>query len=539
MKRLLLPLSALALSTLFGLGDSAVRSEILDQPAPLRSRAEVSEFRETSRYADVTDFLEAIASRTKRVQVKAFGTSREGRPLPLVILSEPAIKTPESAHRSGKLRVFVMANIHAGEVEGKEASLHLIREIALGPLRPLLKDLIILFAPIYNADGNERVSINNRPDQKGPVGGVGVRENAEGLDLNRDFMKLETPEANGLVGEVLNRWDPQLIVDLHTTNGSYHGYALTYAPPLHPGGDERLIQMTREEILPAIRKEMLDRYRYQTYFYGNFIDEHHPEKGWKTFDHRPRFGNNYIGLRNRLTILSEAYAYLDFRARIEVTQKFVQSILEYAARHARVLSRAVAEADHRMRPRRSGKPAELGLRFANRPLPEPVEILGNEVISEIDPETNAQRFRRTDAIISYRTQDFGIFEATEMTRFPHAYYIPSGQMAAVEKLRAHGIMVERMPARLKAKVEVFRVNAFKPSDTPFQRHHETSLSGDWFTEVRVLPAGSFRVRTSQPLGRLAFYLLEPESDDGLVDWNFFDTAVREVPVDFPVYRSRP
>ena len=123
-----------------------------------------------------------------------------------------------------------MANIHAGEVEGKEAVLHLARRLTLGDLQPLLRSAVWLFAPIYNADGNEKVSLENRSEQYGPVGGVGTRENARGLDLNRDFMKLESSEARALVA-VFTRWNPDVVVDLHTTNGSYHGYHLTYAPP--------------------------------------------------------------------------------------------------------------------------------------------------------------------------------------------------------------------------------------------------------------------------------------------------------------------
>lgn len=510
----------------------------MDQtPSVPRSRAEMTNYRETSRYEDVLRFVDAVAEQSKSVRVTSFGKTNEGRSLPVVVLSSPPTETPEAALRSRKLRVFIMANIHAGEVEGKEASLHLLRAIALGPLRPLLKDLTLLMAPIYNADSNERVSSDNRRNQKGPEGGVGNRENAQGLDLNRDFIKLETPEANALVQQVFNRWDPHVIIDLHTTNGSYHGYALTFAPALNPNGDERVIRTTREDILPAVRKRMKDAHGYETYFYGNFRDENHPEKGWETFDHRPRFGNNYVGLRNRIAILSEAYAYIDFRTRIDVTEKFVQSILEYSAQHARELIRVVAEADRRMRTPLDAGTSQLGIRFALRPLPQPVDILGNEVIAETDPATGKGVFRRTDKIIVYRTRDFGLFEATETRKLPAFYLIEPSQSVIIEKLRAHGIAVERFPRPLRTEVEVFRVDSLKRSPRPFQQHNEAKLAGPWRRELREFPAGTFRVSTRQPLGRLAFYLLEPESDDGLVTWNFFDDVLASLPADFPVYRT--
>lgn len=138
-----------------------------------------------------------------------------------------------------------MANIHAGKVDGKEALLHLARRLTIGDLQLLLGSAVWLFAPVYNADGNEHVGLGNRSEQNGPIGGVGTRENARGLDLNRDFMKLESAEARSLVA-LLSRWSPDVVVDLHTTNGSYQGYHLTYAPTLNPNADGRVVAFTRE-----------------------------------------------------------------------------------------------------------------------------------------------------------------------------------------------------------------------------------------------------------------------------------------------------
>src|SRR5690606_38357908 len=145
---------------------------------------------ETSRYDDVRRVLAALAARPE-VHVTGFGRSEEGRELPLAVVAAPAVRDAEAARASGRLRVLVLGNIHAGEVEGKEAALILARRLAGGDLRQLLGRLVVLVAPLYNADGNERISTDHRPEQFGPIGGVGTRENANGLDLNRDFMKLE------------------------------------------------------------------------------------------------------------------------------------------------------------------------------------------------------------------------------------------------------------------------------------------------------------------------------------------------------------
>ena len=272
---------------------------------------------------------------------------------------------------------------------------------------PLLDKLVILIAPIYNADGNERINVTNPSDgkviynrtaQNGPIGGVGTRENAKGMDLNRDYMKLESPEANALVG-LMNRWDPHLTVDLHTTNGSYHGYHLTYSPTLNPNADARLIAFGRNRMLPAITRTLLKQHKFRTYYYGNFATKERmnreldnfeiqrsgqaampadkPEtKIWRTFDHKPMFGNNYVGLRNRLTILSEAYSYLDFKGRVAVTEAFVEEIFKYSALHAAEISALIKRVDaDAVR----GKLPAKGVAFEIKPLDKPVSILVGEV----------------------------------------------------------------------------------------------------------------------------------------------------------------
>ena len=216
----------------------------------------------------------------------------------------------------------------------------------------------------------------NRTAQNGPVAGVGTRENSKGLDLNRDYMKLDTAEARSLVG-LMNKWDPHVLVDLHTTNGSYHGYHLTYSPILNPNADPRLIEFTKSRMLAPIRQAMLKAHNWRIYDYGNFspedgggrenarIDPANPGNvTWRTFDHRPRFGNNYAGLRNRIAILSEAYSYLDFKGRIDVTEHFVEEIYKSVQANAKQIMSLTAQADRMFTAPAIGKPVDLGVDFS-------------------------------------------------------------------------------------------------------------------------------------------------------------------------------
>src|SRR5204863_3844633 len=200
--------------------------------------AEKSNYTATSKHAEVQEFCEKLAKASPLIRLADMGVSAEGRKLPFMILADPPIATPEEAARSGKLVVFAMGNIHAGEVDGKEALMMLMRDLALAK-SPLLKDLVLIFAPNFNADGGDRFG-KNRPWQNGPEE-VGIRANAQGFDLNRDYVKLESPEVQALV-RFFTRWDPAITIDTHTTNGSYHDHTITYDSPRHPACDAGLIE---------------------------------------------------------------------------------------------------------------------------------------------------------------------------------------------------------------------------------------------------------------------------------------------------------
>ena len=504
----------------------------------LLTRAEKTAFEETSRYDDVRTFIDALSRETTKARVEMFGKSEEGRDLPLLVIGDPPAAAPVPSPHSLPV-VLVMANIHAGEVEGKEAVLHLARRMTLGDLQPLLRSAIWLFAPLYNADGNERVSLDNRTEQNGPIGGVGTRENANGLDLNRDFMKLESVEARALVS-LFARWDPDVVVDLHTTNGSYHGYHLTYAPPLNPNTDARISEFIRDRLLPAVRESLLGQ-GWRTYDYGNFttmesIEEELEgfapgetrQKVWRTYDARPRFGGSYTGLRNRIAILSEAYSYLDFERRVKVTEAFVEEIMRFVVANATAIGVLTARADSEWVGHVA--PAESGVSFGLRRLPNPVDILVGAVEPKVNPRSGKMMTAMVESAVTPTSMTvFDGFVTTAMRPVPREYLmqpLPGDlHVATARLLKAHGIKVEELAAAARVTVDRFIIERVDHAERAFQGHKETSLAGRFERSTVEMPAGSIVVRTNQPLGRLVFYLLEPESNDGLTTWNVLDEAL--------------
>jgi hypothetical protein len=497
------------------------------------TRAERTGYAETSRYDDVVAFLDTLAA-APALHVRSFGYSSEGRALPLVVAGRGLESgSPREVLAGSRMRVLLLANIHAGEVEGKEAVQRLLRDVASGVRDRWLDSMVILAAPIYNVDGNERVAVTNRARQNGPVGGVGTRENALGLDLNRDNMKLASPEARALVG-VFNDYDPHIVVDLHATNGTRHAYHLTWSPPLHPSTDAGITGMVRDRLLPEVTRRILEERGWHLHSYGNAYAPPGMERGWYTFDHRPRFSTNYVGLRNRVGILSEAYAYLDFRGRVEATLAFVEGILDFAGAHASAITEVTRAADA----------VDLvgerqGLRAAFH-RDSVAEILMGATEERLSPVSGRRYLARLDMVTPERMPEYGSFSVTEWERVPEAYYLPPGLDRVVDLLTLHGIRPRPVEETGPILVERFVIDSTRVAEREFQGHREREVFGRWEPVRLSLPPGTVAVELrGQPLARLVFHLLEPRSDDGVLNWNVLDPQIGEAPSHYPVLRRPP
>ncbi len=505
----------------------------------LLTRAEASDFEETSSYQDVMAFARALDESSDRIHLTSFGRTSEGRDLPLLVVGDVADASPEAVLATGKTRVYLQGNIHGGEVPGKEALLMLLRGWVEGEYPDWTESMVLLVAPIYNADGNERVELTNRPRQHGPVGGMGQRPNAQGLDLNRDHMKLDSPEARSLVG-LLNDYDPHVGVDLHTTNGTRHAYHLTYSPPLHPDTHADIVALLRDDWLPALTMSIKEKHGWDYYYYGNAGGGRGRGRGgggatgepsWRTFDHRPRFNNNYIGLRNRIAILSEAYAYATFEDRVLATLYFVEEILDYAHAHGAEIRRVVETADGA---------SVVGMPLSVRATPERsaerVEILMGEVDEEAHPVTGEVMLRRRDVSLPTPMYEYGTFAPAETEVAQATYVIPAELTGAIERLEIHGVRLERLASAQTVELEEFVIDSTRVAERAFQGRTAREVWGSYRTAERTLPAGTVLVSVAQPLGRLAFHLLEPRADDGFLTWALLDDHITPGHA-YPILRS--
>jgi len=500
--------------------------------------AERSGFKATARHADVVALLDRIADASPLVTRTSLGHSGQGREIPALIISDPPIATPDEAKKQireeGKLLVMAIGNIHGGEVCGKEALCMLARELTTTPKHPLLEHLIIILAPIYNTDGNERFSKNNRPGQIGPADGMGQRTNAAGLDLNRDFVKLEAPETRALV-KFVSRWDPSIFIDTHTTDGSYHRYLVTYEGPKTVAGDQRLVEFTRDEMFPAITRITGERYHVLTYFYGNLNREH---TRWTTYEATARFGTSYIGLRNRISILSEAYSYEPYKRRVLGTRDFVKACLEYAAENRKHIRALLSQLDRTTATADPSTDDQVAIRGQIAPAPEKVKVAGFVERPREDadaPRRYGPRSVSTGEPKDYEVELWNRFKPTLSVRRPLGYVIPPGHENVIEKLVEHGIEVGGLVQPSNLDVEIYEIDKVEFAKREFQKHHVATVEATPKRQMRRYPAGTVIVETAQPLGNLVVYLLEPECEDGLTAWNYFDDDLKPG-AEFPIAR---
>jgi len=238
----------------------------------LQTVAENSDYTSTSTYEDVMGFISELENSSSFIRIENMATSTEGRDVPLMIIADPLPESADLPMDDNRMIVYIQANIHAGEVEGKEATQMLARDLLKNHPKEIFDNLIILICPNFNPDGNEQISTKNRTRQNGPVNGVGVRHNGQYLDLNRDAIKMETPEIRGVITNVLNTWDPAILVDCHTTNGSYHEEPVTFTWGLNPNGDRSLINYMRDQMMPDVSGLLSDKYNVENVFYGTFVE---------------------------------------------------------------------------------------------------------------------------------------------------------------------------------------------------------------------------------------------------------------------------
>ncbi|MBI3933035.1 MAG: M14 family metallopeptidase [Acidobacteria bacterium] len=498
-----------------------------EEPVPpeWRTPAEAADFRATPSYDETIAFLKRLEARMPSMKLSFYGSSGEGRPLPLVVVSKEGAFTGKRARRIPKPIVLVQNGIHAGEIDGKDACLMILRDLALGRRTELLDAATLMILPIYNVDGHERVSRFNRPNQDGPVEGMGFRTTTAGLDLNRDYMKLASEEGRSLAA-LVNAWRPHLFVDDHVTDGAEYDLVLTYHHPEAPQAPGPVAAWLAAHVPPAV--EATSRTGRRAGPYVDLRNELDPLAGFGAAILPPRFSTGYLVLRNRPAVLVETHSYKPYRDRVLANRDFLVALLAEVGKDPAGLLRAVSEAEAATvaAGRADAPPSSVILTWEDADTTERVRVPFYDwtVAPSVVSGKPLLRYRR-GVLREVEIPWFHTPKPGKTVARPRGYLVPPGWPAIEARLRGHGLRIERLEAAVDLDVETQRVSSPRFAERPYQGLTPVaSMTVERHVERRKIPAGSLFIPADQPDFGVAAHLLEAEAPDSLLSWGLISNV---------------
>src|SRR6201991_1199843 len=479
----------------------------------MQTHAEETNYRQTPNYADTIAFAKQLADASAAIEYRGFGHSGQGRELPLLIASETQTFTPDAARAAGKAVVLIQACIHSGEPDGKDAGFALLRDIAITKTAAgILNNVVLLFIPIYNTDGHERSTPYNRINQNGPES-MGWRTTSTYQNLNRDYMKADTPETRAWL-RLYNEWDPDLFIDCHVTDGADYRCNITYHHEHHEGIDKAVLEWERDVFDDKVAKATAAAGNVISW-YLEFIDNRDLTLGTRDFNGSPRFSTGYVPLRNRAGILIETHMIKDYRSRVIGTYDFLRAALTEVNNDPAKLLRVGREADElTVDACRSYSPSNFyPLDFELTDETTPFELKAFQYETEQSDVSGDLRVIYGREPLDLTIPMYDTFRVTAAAAPPLHYIVPVQWTSVIEVLHAHGVQFRSLSEPQSIEVESYRFTNVRWPYEPFEGRHIPRFDVERTTEVREFPAGSVVVPSAQPLGRLVLNLLEPEAPD--------------------------
>lgn len=470
---------------------------------PWITPAEREAFRTTPSYAETRAWLERLAAASPLISLHSFGTTAEGRDLFYVQVRKGS---------SAKPVVLVQAGIHAHEIDGKDAGLMLLRDIALGGKSGLVDAVDLVFVPIYNIDGHERASSLNGPHLRGPDN-PGTRNTAQGINLNRDYAKADAPETRAML-RLLQEFDPVLYIDVHVSDGFDHGYDVTYT---YAGWGRYAQSEAITRWLNGVFQSGVDGHvrsmGHNPHFYPAAIDTSDITKGLRVSSEGPRYSTGYGDYARTPTVLVEMHNLKPYRQRVLGAYTMIEGALRTAARHLPALQSAIA-AD------RTARPETLVVRWERDDTPvEIIPFTGVAYETYTSPASGAEEVRYLGRTEEWQMPVIGQRPVASVT-LPAAWWVPPAETAVIALLDLHGIAYERITDARTLPLDQVMIR-----DARLEAVYDTRvrMNGEMVHEMRpvTMPAGSLRVPYDQPRGLLAAALLEPEAVDSVFSWGFF------------------
>ncbi|MSP18554.1 MAG: peptidase M14 [Bdellovibrionales bacterium] len=503
-----------------------ITSPVFANAKALKTLGEISNWKQTGRYLEVERLCKTFARRyPEQVDCISFGTTPEGRTMrALVVADSKRGLSAFWAKRKQRPVIYFQGGIHAGEIDGKDAGFWLLRQIlekeAPPKLLKAIKNVTLVFVPVFNVDGHERFGKNNRPNQVGPEE-MGWRTTAQNYNLNRDYLKADSIEMQQLL-KLLQRWDPIVGLDLHVTDGAQfqHDVSLIMEPLFH--GVKELRELTK-----GIHENLLESLKVQGHlpvgFYPSFITNDDPSSGFSLSVAPPRYSQGYLSLKNRIGILVETHSWKNYATRVQATRNVLENIIILAGENGKQWKRVIAAVDAKAT-NQIGE--SVGLTFENTERKKEIEFLGYRYKKENSAVSGGIKtgyFPSEPEIWKIPLYDEVVPKIE--AEIPEGYWVPKAFSSVVlAKLDVHGISYRVITDGFGEKeVGVFRADTFSFANRSFEGHQGLTITGDWKKEKRVLSEGDVFITCRQPKSLLVVHLFEPKAPDSLLAWGFFNT----------------
>ena len=531
-----------------------VRGATATPPEDWTTPAESAGYRTTPRYDETMAYLRRLAAAAPgQVRIERFGRSGQGRDLWAVVVSRDGIFDPAALRRAsgpagGRPVVLVQNAIHAGEMDGKDSSLALLREIVITKtLARLIDRAVLVFIPIYNVDGHERFGRFNRINQNGPEE-MGWRTTGVNLNLNRDYMKADTVETRAFL-RLFGRWRPDLFIDNHVSDGADYQYDTTYqfndGPDLFPP----LTDWIRRGLEPHLVKSVSEA-GPMIGPYLTFADPNDPAQGALAEHNTPRFSTGLMTLQNRPGLLVEMHMLKDYRTRVRGNYELMRAVVEVVNRDADELLRMNREADAATIAAPRDSAARVPLRLEATGRTEPVPFRGFRPRHSRSEVSGALRVEYSQEPLTFTVPRQTEMRVTHAVTVPAAYIVPVQWTAVIDVLAAHGLALQRTRHSWSGEVDTYRCDAVSWSARPFEGRNVVALTdqrpletGGAFSlaaesapppgrcrsvrETLDFPAGSVVVPMDQRAAKVALHFLEPEGPDSAVAWGFFNAIFEQ------------
>jgi len=487
---------------------------------------EKSNFLGTPRYDETIDFCKKLDKSSPLLQFTSFGKSPQGRDLPLLIADRNGNFTPEAVRKSGNAVLLIQACIHAGESDGKDAGLMLLRDLIINKKNfQLLDHVTILFIPIFNTDGHERFGPYNRINQNGPEE-MGWRTTAQNLNLNRDFMKADAPEMQQWL-KLYNQWLPDFFVDCHVTDGADFQYTMTYALETNGSMEKNLTDWTRDICEIYLVAEM-KKSGFPVFPYVQFRNWHDPRSGLTVGVAPPMLSQGYTAVQNRPGLLIETHMLKPYKARVSSTYTMLTHTLGLLNREYKTLQSLVSEADEITSTEKFRKepfPVSFSESFADS---TQIEFLGFDYTIDTSDLTGGLWFKYNNRKpATWQLTIFPDCKADKFVNLPEAYLIPPQCAAVINGLQLHGVQMTPLQHEVTCQVKTSWLRNVRWQQRSYEGHHKLSCELSDTLQLHTFPAGTMVVDMNQRTARIIAHLLEPASPDSYAAWGFFDAFLEQ------------